>query len=151
MSLLEGSCREVLELAEVVTMVTMGPDGPHMTATWGDYVRTMGVGENRLVVPAGFYRVMEANLETNPGVQVLVASRGAQGRMGMGQALHAQGHGAHRDCRCGLRPGQGRLPVGARRADRGRGGGEVAPVAGRRGALPRTVRPADPGCPPASR
>ena len=78
MSLLEGSCREVLELAEVVTMVTMGPDGPHMTATWGDYVRTMGVGENRLVVPAGFYRVMEANLETNPGVQVLVASRGGR-------------------------------------------------------------------------
>jgi hypothetical protein len=93
MSLLEGSCREVLDKTEVVALVTEGPDGPHITATWGDYVRTLGIGEDRLVIPAGFYRQMEANLARNPAIQILVASREVQGNIGPGQGFTLKGTG----------------------------------------------------------
>jgi predicted pyridoxine 5'-phosphate oxidase superfamily flavin-nucleotide-binding protein len=93
MALLEGSCREVLDLTEVVALVTTGEDGPHITATWGDYMRTLGIGDDRLVIPAGFYRQMEANLARNDAIQVLVASRQVQGNIGMGQGFTLKGTG----------------------------------------------------------
>jgi len=92
-TLLEGACREVLDATEVVAMVTEGPDGPHITATWGEYVRTLGIGDDRLVIPAGFYRQMEANLERNPVIQILVASRSVQGNIGPGQGFTLKGTG----------------------------------------------------------
>ena len=93
MPLLEGACREVLDQTEVVAMVTTGEDGPHITATWGDYVRTLGIGEDRLVIPAGFYRQMEANLARNNTIQILVASRNVQGTIGQGQGFTLKGTG----------------------------------------------------------
>ena len=93
MNLLEGSCREVLDQTEVVALVTTGDQGPHITATWGDYMRTLGIGENRLVIPAGFYRQMEANLGRNPEIQLLVASRKVQGTIGPGQGFTIKGTG----------------------------------------------------------
>ena len=93
MSLLEGACREVLDEAEVVALVTEGLDGPHITATWGDYVRTLGIGDNRLVIPAGSYRQMEANLARNPAIQILVASRKVRGASGLGQGFTLKGTG----------------------------------------------------------
>ncbi|MEO5965851.1 MAG: pyridoxamine 5'-phosphate oxidase family protein [Candidatus Limnocylindrales bacterium] len=93
MSLLEGACREVLDLTEVVALVTQGPEGPHITATWGDYVRTLGIGDDRLVIPAGSYHQMEANLARSPEIQVLVASRRVQGTIGMGQGFTLTGTG----------------------------------------------------------
>ena len=93
MSLLEGACREVLDQTEVVALVTESPDGPHITATWGEYVRTLGIGDDRLVIPAGFYRQMEANLARNPTIQILVASRKVQGNIGPGQGFTLKGIG----------------------------------------------------------
>lgn len=93
MTLLEGACREVLDLTEVVALVTAGEDGPHITATWGDYMRTLGIGENRLVIPAGFYRQMEANLLRDDSIQLLVASRAVQGNIGPGQGFTLKGTG----------------------------------------------------------
>lgn len=93
MSLLESACREVLDLTEVVALVTQGPDGPHITATWGDYVRTLGIGDDRLVIPAGSYHQMEANLARSPEIQILVASRQVQGTIGMGQGFTLKGTG----------------------------------------------------------
>ena len=77
----------------VVAMVTAGEDGPHITATWGDYVRTLGIGEDRLVIPAGSYRQMEANLARNDAIQLLVASRRVQGTTGLGQGFSLKGTG----------------------------------------------------------
>jgi hypothetical protein len=91
MALLSGNCLEVLEATEVVTMVTNGPDGPHLTATWGDYVRKMGIEGDRLLIPAGYYRHMEANLQDDPRVQILIASRQVQGSMGPGQGYTLKG------------------------------------------------------------
>jgi hypothetical protein len=93
MTLLEGACREVLDETEFVAMVTAGPQGPHITATWGDYVRKLGFGDNRIVIPAGYYHQMEANLELNHEIQLLVASRRVEGRLGPGQGFTLKGTG----------------------------------------------------------
>lgn len=71
-----GEAKEVLDTAEVVTIGTCGEDGIHLVATWGDYVRKLGVQEGDVIlVPAGGYRKTEQNLGNNPEVEVLVASR----------------------------------------------------------------------------
>jgi hypothetical protein len=93
MTLLDGACREVLEATEFVAMVTAGPQGPHITATWGDYVRQLGFEGNRLVIPAGYYHQMEANLEGDPNIQLLVASRRVEGKLGPGQGFTLKGTG----------------------------------------------------------
>ncbi len=93
MALLDGTCREVLEATEFVAMVTAGPEGPHITATWGDYVRQLGLEGNRLIIPAGYYRQMEANLELDPEIQLLVASRRVEGKLGPGQGFTLKGTG----------------------------------------------------------
>jgi len=47
-------------------------------ATWGDYVRTMGIQEGDVIlIPAGGYRQTEKNLSRNPRVEVLMASKQA--------------------------------------------------------------------------
>jgi hypothetical protein len=93
MALLDGPCREVLEATEFVAMVTVGPQGPHITATWGDYVRQLGFRGNRLVIPAGYYHEMEANLEHDPEIQLLIASRRVEGKLGPGQGFTLKGTG----------------------------------------------------------
>jgi hypothetical protein len=93
MTLLDGACREVLEKTEFVAMVTAGPQGPHITATWGDYVRKLGFEGDCLLIPAGYYHQMEANLERNPEIQLLVASRGVEGKLGPGQGFTLKGTG----------------------------------------------------------
>jgi hypothetical protein len=93
MTLLDGACREVLDHTEFVAMVTAGPEGPHITATWGDYVRTLGFENDRLVIPAGYYHQMEANLASNDEIQLLVASRKVAGKLGPGQGFTLKGTG----------------------------------------------------------
>jgi hypothetical protein len=93
MTLLDGACREVLEQTEFVAMVTAGPQGPHITATWGDYVRTLGFEDDRLLIPAGYYHQMEANLERDHDIQLLVASRRVEGKLGPGQGFTLKGTG----------------------------------------------------------
>lgn len=93
MNLLDGACREVLEATEFVAMVTAGPQGPHITATWGDYVRQLGFEGDRLVIPAGYYHQMETNLEQSPDIQLLVASRKVEGKLGPGQGFTLKGTG----------------------------------------------------------
>jgi hypothetical protein len=94
MALLEGACRDVLEATEVVAMVTDGPDGPHITATWGDYVRRLGIEGDRLVAPVGYLQHREANLALDPKIQILVASRAVEGKLGPGQGFTLKGTGS---------------------------------------------------------
>ena len=93
MTLLAGACREVLEATEFVAMVTAGSERPHITATWGDYVRQLGFEDDRLVIPAGYYHQMEANLARDPQIQLLVASRRVAGKLGPGQGFTLKGTG----------------------------------------------------------
>ncbi len=37
MARIEGVCREVCDATEYVTIVTQGPDGPHLAGHWGSW------------------------------------------------------------------------------------------------------------------
>jgi predicted pyridoxine 5'-phosphate oxidase superfamily flavin-nucleotide-binding protein len=85
MTKIEGSCRDVCEATEFVTIITTGNDGPHVVGNWGDYMRAVGIGEDTIVFPAGRYRQTEQNLVKNNRVQLLVASKKVQGTRSPGQ------------------------------------------------------------------
>ena len=85
MAIIEDACRQTLEATEFVTIVTQGEAGPHISATWGDYIRSMGIDNDTLIVPVGYMQETEANLRCDSKVQVLAASRRVQGTHGPGQ------------------------------------------------------------------
>lgn len=82
MGMLEGDVREVIEKSEWVAIATAGHDGPHLAGTWGDYVRALGFDDDVLLVPAGGLRHTEANLASDPRIELLFASRQVQGSSG---------------------------------------------------------------------
>jgi len=88
---IEGNCREVCEATEFVAMVTAGDDGPHLVGNWGDYMRALGVEEDRIVLPAGRYHTTELNLGKNSRIQLMIASRSVQGTRSPGQGYVIEG------------------------------------------------------------
>src|SRR5574337_1658803 len=91
MSVIDAVTRDLLDKTEFLTIVTEGPDGPHVVGNWGEYLRRLGVEEDRLVLPAGYYRKTEENLSRDARVQVLVASRSVQGSHGAGPGCVLKG------------------------------------------------------------
>ena len=85
MSKIDGVCQEVLEKSEWVAIATAGPEGPHVVATWGDYVRALGIRDDTLLVPVGHMHKTEANLKRDPRVEVLCGTRQVQGAHGPGK------------------------------------------------------------------
>ncbi len=85
MAVIEDACRKTLEASEFVTIVTNGEAGPHVVATWGDYIQAMGIDNDTLIVPVGTMQKTEANLKRDSRVQVLAATRKVQGTYGSGQ------------------------------------------------------------------
>ena len=93
MAKIEGACREVCEATEFVSIVTIGDDGPHVVGNWGDYMRVLGIKEDRLVFPAGRYQQTERNLRNNNRIQLLIASKKVQGSRSPGQGCLIVGTG----------------------------------------------------------
>jgi len=93
MAKIEGSCRELCEATEFVTIVTSGDDGPHVVGNWGDYMRTLGIKEDRIVFPAGRYHKTEQNLRKNGRIQLMLASKKVQGTRTPGQGCVIAGPG----------------------------------------------------------
>lgn len=93
MTVLDPTARELLEKAEVIAIVTQGPDGPHLVGNWGDYARRIGIDDARIVLPAGYYKRTEENLQRDGRVQLMVASREVRGSRGPGQGgvIHGKG------------------------------------------------------------
>jgi predicted pyridoxine 5'-phosphate oxidase superfamily flavin-nucleotide-binding protein len=91
MKRIEGNCREVCEATEFVAIVTTGDDGPHLVGNWGDYMRALGVEEDRIVLPAGRYHETERNLAKDNRIQLLVASKNVQGTRTPGQGYVIEG------------------------------------------------------------
>ena len=85
MPVIDNACRQTLDAAEYVTIVTQGEDGPHVVATWGDYIRATGYEDDTLIIPVGYLRVTEENLKRDSRVQALAASRQVEGSHGPGQ------------------------------------------------------------------
>lgn len=81
---IEGVCKDVLEKTEWVAIATSGSDGPHVVATWGDYVRLLGIGDT-LRVPVGRMHKTEVNLMRDPRVELLCGTRQVQGMHGPGK------------------------------------------------------------------
>ncbi len=91
---IEGKCKEVMEKTEWVAIATCGDDGPHVVATWGDYVRTIGIKNDMIIIiPAGKYNKTEENLKKNNRVELLIASKQVQGSHGPGQGCFLIGKG----------------------------------------------------------
>ncbi len=85
MSNLDAACQEVIEKTEWVAIATVGQDGPHLVATWGDYVRQMGFDGVTLRVPVGGMHTTQANLQRDPRVRLLFGTRLVQGAHGPGK------------------------------------------------------------------
>src|SRR5512141_2998513 len=91
MAAMSNDVRAVIDKAEWVAIATVGPDGPHLAATWGDYVRALGVEDDVIVIPAGGLRQTEANLNANPRVELLFAARPVPRPQGAGQGCVLSG------------------------------------------------------------
>ena len=88
MAKMEEKAKDVLEKTEVVVIGTCGTDGPHLVATWGDFVRTIGVQDGgTILAPAGGYSQTEENLKNNSRVEVLIGSK----EIGTGFRLSGRG------------------------------------------------------------
>ena len=92
MARIDGVCREVCDATEYVTIVTQGPDGPHLAGHWGNYMRIVDPGEV-VVFPIGRFQRTEQNLRANARIQLMVASRKVQGTRSPGQGCVIDGTG----------------------------------------------------------
>ena len=85
MAKIDGICKEVIEKTEWIAIATTGPDGPHVVATWGDYVRALGSKDDTLLIPVGLMHKTEANLQHDHRVELLCGTRQVQGTRGPGK------------------------------------------------------------------
>lgn len=92
MAVIEGVCREVCAATEYVTIVTQGPDGPHLAGHWGNYMRIVDPGDV-VVFPVGRFQRTEQNLRANGRIQLMAASRQVQGSRSPGQGCVIDGTG----------------------------------------------------------
>lgn len=94
MSTLTKEIKEVIAKSELVTIVTMGADGPHVVATWGAFVAELDAGDGEtLLIPAGGYQQTEQNLAADARVTLVAGSKQAPGKNGMGTGYRLSGTG----------------------------------------------------------
>lgn len=80
--------------AEWVAIATSGVEGAHLAATWGDYVRSLGIENDELVlVPVGGYHTTERYLAKDNRVELLCATREVRGANGPGKGCRIRGTG----------------------------------------------------------
>ena len=93
MKILTGNVKQALEKAEIVTIATSGEKGPHLVATWGDFVRSLDIDDGKtIVIPAGGYAQTEKNLKRDNQVEVLIGSKEVMGKSSMGTGYRLKGH-----------------------------------------------------------
>lgn len=91
MTMIEGVCREVIEKTEWVAIATTGANGPHVVATWGEYVRVLGIQDDTLLIPVGMMHKTEENLKGDPRVELLCGTRQVSGAYGPGKGCSIVG------------------------------------------------------------
>jgi hypothetical protein len=91
MVIIEGVAKKVLEKSEWVAVATAGPNGPHVVATWSEYIIALGIREGRLLIPVGAMHNTEANLKTDNRIELLCATRQVKGSHGPGKGCSITG------------------------------------------------------------
>jgi len=94
MSKIEGKCNEIMDKADWIAIATAGADGPHLAATWGDYVRKIGLVNDELVlVPMGGFRATERNLTADNRIELLFATKLVPSAQSLGRGCRIRGKG----------------------------------------------------------
>jgi hypothetical protein len=83
---------EVLKNDGVVAIATQGKDGPHLVNTWNSYIRI--TNDERLLIPAGYMHVTEANIAANNSVLLTMGSSKVAGKIGPGTGFLVRGTAA---------------------------------------------------------
>jgi predicted pyridoxine 5'-phosphate oxidase superfamily flavin-nucleotide-binding protein len=83
---------EVMKQDGVVAIATVGHDGPHMVNTWNSYIKI--TNDERLLIPAGYMQVTEANIATNNNVLITLGSSKVAGKNGPGTGFLIKGTAA---------------------------------------------------------
>jgi hypothetical protein len=91
MAKIDSICKEVIDKTEWLAIATTGHDGPHVVATWGDYVRAFGSQNDTLLIPVGHMHKTEANLKHDHRVELLCGTRQVQGTHGPGKGCGISG------------------------------------------------------------
>lgn len=91
MAIIESVCKEVIDKSEWVAIATNGKEGSHLVATWGDYVKTLGVTDEAILIPAGRMRKTEENIKSDNRIELLFASPQVQGSRSPGQGCSVSG------------------------------------------------------------
>ena len=90
--MIPGKMLEVMKHDGVVAIATLGQDGPHMVNTWNSYIKITSDG--RLLIPAGYMQVTEANIATNNNVLITLGSSKVAGKNGPGTGFLIKGTAA---------------------------------------------------------
>ncbi len=93
MAKIEKKSREVLDKTEWIAIATSGPDGPHLAATWGAYVKALGVHDDSLLVPVGGLNKTESNLRADNRIELICGTGQVQGNHGPGKGCRIRGTG----------------------------------------------------------
>jgi hypothetical protein len=93
MSKIDDVSRQVIERCEWVAIATTGKGGPHLAATWGDYIRSLGIHDDVVIVPAGHLVQTEENLRHDGRIELLFATREVAGTYGPGRGCCLTGTG----------------------------------------------------------
>ena len=90
---IQGKCREVFDKAEWFAIATAGKEGPHLAATWGDYIRDLDTKDDKIIVPVAGYKITEQNLTKDNRIEILCATRQVSGAHGPGKGCRIRGTG----------------------------------------------------------
>jgi hypothetical protein len=94
MAKIEGKCKEIMEKAEWISIATAGTDGPHLAATWGDYIRKIDIANDEMVlVPVGGFQTTERNLISDNRIELLCASKLVPSAHSLGRGCRIRGKG----------------------------------------------------------
>ena len=83
---------EVLKHVGVVAIATQGLDGPHLVNTWNSYIQVPD--DRRLLIPAGYMNVTEANIVRDPRVWLTIGTHEVAGKLGPGTGFLITGNAA---------------------------------------------------------
>jgi hypothetical protein len=94
MAKIEGICKEIMDKADWISISTEGVDGPHVAATWGDYVRKLGfVNYETIMVPLSGFRTTERNLLSDDRIELLCATKLVPSAFSLGRGCRIRGKG----------------------------------------------------------